>query len=222
MPRQCCRRPRLSALKPSRWRVCHALLIACSAWGCDRQPNEAAVQTTASPATSTAVAALSSADREQVIARANAAITPFKKQLSEALMSALQHAGPLAAIDVCAEAAPRLAKEASSQDVVVGRSALKLRNPSNAARDWLEPVLSELAQLPSAEGAQRVVPLPDNRVGYAEAIVLKPPCVVCHGPAVAPELAAAIKARYPRDQATGFETGQLRGVFWAELALRGP
>lgn len=132
----------------------------------------------------------------------------------------MQRGGPIAAIDVCAQAAPRLAKEASSRDLEVGRSALKLRNPDNAARPWLVPLMAELAQLASAEGSTRVIPIAAHRAGYAEAIVLKPQCAVCHGNAIAPELSSAIQARYPQDRATGFEPGQLRGVFWAEVTLR--
>jgi len=161
----------------------------------------------------------SAAERDQVIGQATAAIQPFKKKLSEALTGAIAQGGPLAAIDVCREQAPRLAAEASTPALTVGRSALKLRNPGNAARDWLKPVLGELAALPSAEGKQRVVRLDAQRFGYVEAITLKPPCATCHGSELAAPLAAKIKERYPQDQATGFQPGQLRGVFWAEVAL---
>jgi hypothetical protein len=154
-----------------------------------------------------------------VVARATAAINPFKKQLVEALTTALSKGDAVAAIDVCSQQAPRLAEQASSEAVKVGRSALKLRNPSNAPREWLKPVLSELAALPSPEGAQRVVRVDDGHFGYAEAITLKPMCVTCHGTEVAAPIAEKLKERYPADQATGFQPGQLRGVVWAEVAL---
>lgn len=159
------------------------------------------------------------AQNERVTRLATEAIAPFKKQLAGALMTAMQDKGPAAAIEVCSKEAPRLAAEASSDQVKVGRSALKLRNPANAAQDWLKPVLTELAALSSAEGAQRVVAIDDQHYGYAEAITLKPLCATCHGTSIAPELAKKIKERYPDDQATGFEPGQLRGVFWAEVLL---
>jgi hypothetical protein len=149
--------------------------------------------------------------------RAQAALLPFKKELKETLTKALAD-GPSAAVSVCAELAPTLAARASSEQVTVGRSALRLRNPDNVPRAWLSPVMEELSHLPSAEGQHRVVPLEGGRYGYAEAIVLAPPCVVCHGKSLEPGLAAQIGARYPSDQATGFEVGELRGVFWAELS----
>ncbi len=170
------------------------------------------------PAVAAATKAPSANPTEAVALRAQAALLPFKKELQETLTKALAD-GPSAAVSVCADLAPKLAERASSEQVTVGRSALRLRNPDNAPRAWLSPLMEELSRLPSAEGQHRVVPLEGGRHGYAEAIVLTPPCVLCHGKSLEPELAAQIAARYPSDQATGFEVGELRGVFWAELSL---
>jgi len=213
------------------------LLLSAGSGGCDKretppqaepaQTSEAAKPSTmqAEPPEATtadargATAQVSEAQRNEVTTAATEAINPFKKQLVGALTGAMQDQGPLAAIDVCSQEAPRLAAAASTDMVKVGRSALKLRNPANAPQVWLAPVLTELAALPSAEGAQRVVPIDEQRYGYVEAITLKPMCATCHGTTVAPELAAKIREHYPTDQATGFEPGQLRGVFWAEVTL---
>lgn len=67
-----------------------------------------------------------------------------------------------------------------------------------------------------ADRDARVVQLEDGRIGYVEAIEVAPLCVVCHGEALAPELAAQIAAHYPQDRATGFAAGDFRGVFWVE------
>jgi hypothetical protein len=165
---------------------------------------------------------VSATEREQVIAQASAAVQPFKQRLAQALTGAMAQNGPVAAIDVCSREAPRLAAEASTPAITVGRSALKLRNPDNAARPWLQPVLNELAALPSPEGSQRVVGLGDQRFGYAEALTHKPLCATCHGTDVSAEVSAKLRERYPKDQATGFQLGQLRGVVWAEVALAKP
>lgn len=52
-------------------------------------------------------------------------------------------------------------------------------------------------------------------------IKLQPQCVMCHGPSeqILPEVKSALVDRYPQDQATGFEIGELRGWFWIELPL---
>jgi hypothetical protein len=57
-------------------------------------------------------------------------------------------------------------------------------------------------------------------VGYVEPIYVQPLCVTCHGATLAPDLQAKIDELYPNDQATGYAAGDLRGVFWAELARK--
>lgn len=151
-----------------------------------------------------------------VVARARAALGPFKKELKETLTKALEQS-PEAAIEVCAKKAPDIARAHSRDGVVVGRSALKLRNPANAPPAWLGPVMEELARLPSATEGSKLVTLPDGRRGYAEPIWTGDQCVLCHGAAVPPALDAKLKAAYPRDAARGFKPGDFRGVFWAEL-----
>jgi len=63
-----------------------------------------------------------------------------------------------------------------------------------------------------------VVIIDEQTVGYVEPIFMQPLCVTCHGQTIAPELAAKLGELYPNDQATGYVAGDLRGVFWAELA----
>jgi len=152
----------------------------------------------------------------ETTARAQAAVGPFKKSLKEALMGELSKS-PVGAIDVCAEKAPLLAKDASTGGVRVGRSSERLRNQANAPPPWLGPVMADLAKAPSGAAASRVVDLGEGRRGYAEAIWLDAPCLLCHGATVAPEVEAKIASRYPEDAARGFEVGDFRGVFWAEL-----
>ncbi len=153
--------------------------------------------------------------------QAKAAVNPFKKNLKEALFKALE-TSPEAALDVCSQRAPELAKAASSPAVTVGRSALKLRNTANAPKPWLATAMAELAKEKSGTEASRVVVLPDGTVGYAEPIWLAPPCLVCHGKTLAPGLEAKLKAAYPNDAARGFEAGDFRGVFWAEVKPQKP
>ena len=150
------------------------------------------------------------------VEQAKAAVNPFKKTLKETLFKALE-TSPEAAIDVCSKRAPELAKEASSANVTVGRSAFKLRNPANAPKPWLEKAMAELAKEKPGTEVHRVVTLADGTVGYAEAIWMGAPCMVCHGKSIAPGLEAKLKSAYPSDKATGFSEGEFRGVFWAEV-----
>jgi len=174
-----------------------ALICAAAALGCAK---------TAPPAVSD----------EVVVAKAKAALGPLKGALREELGRALK-TSPEAAIDVCAKRAPELSGAASRDGVVVGRSALKLRSPANAARPWLVPVMDRLSKKAGGSDAHEVVALPDGRRGYAEAIWTAPPCTTCHGESVAPSVEAKLRERYPDDAARGFRAGDFRGVFWAEL-----
>lgn len=153
---------------------------------------------------------------EKVARAAKAALAPFKAALKQALDGALA-VSPDDAVDVCAERAPELARAASHGGVTVGRSAARLRNANNAPRLWLAPLFDELAKAPSGSDASRVVSLPGGGHGYAEAIWTGDKCLMCHGDAIAPALEARLSARYPDDKARGFQKGDLRGVFWAEL-----
>nr|MCU0872718.1 DUF3365 domain-containing protein [Pirellulaceae bacterium] len=48
---------------------------------------------------------------------------------------------------------------------------------------------------------------------------LKPECMLCHGPKdqILTEVREALATHYPADQATGFQTGDLRGWFWVTV-----
>ncbi|MBL8912206.1 MAG: DUF3365 domain-containing protein [Archangium sp.] len=153
---------------------------------------------------------------ESQTAEARSALAPFKKTLKDTLFKALE-TSPEAALEVCSRRAPELAKEAATPNVTVGRSAFKLRNPKNAAPAWLGPLMAELSKEKSGTETHRTVTLPDGRLGYAEPIWMAAPCLVCHGKTIAPALDAKLKAAYPQDTARGFELGEFRGVFWAEV-----
>ena len=142
-------------------------------------------------------------------------LAPFKQQLMGALKAGMAQ-GPDQAIDVCRLQAPAIAADLSDEQISVGRTSHRLRNPDNAGPDWATAVLQDY--LSSEEGWEpQVVDLPGNRTGYVEPIVTQPLCLTCHGSDLAPPVAEALATAYPEDQATGFEAGDLRGVFWVSF-----
>ena len=147
--------------------------------------------------------------------RGAALLKPFKQQLQQALRGGLEQ-GPEQAISVCKDKAPAIAARLSTDGIAVGRSSHKLRNPANAAPAWVTPVLTAYLET-KGDFAPATVTLPDERVGYVEPILLQPLCLTCHGEVLAPGIAERIAAAYPHDAATGFESGDLRGVFWVEF-----
>jgi hypothetical protein len=147
-------------------------------------------------------------------------------RLKTELTTAIAAGGPVAAINVCHTRAPEIAAQLSQESgAKVGRTALRVRNPANAPdgieRDVLEQFSAELSSGKPQGPLEAVFEI--DRGGqverrYMRAIPTDALCLTCHGPSLAPEVAAAIARDYPGDQATGFQQGQLRGAFvvtWA-------
>lgn len=147
--------------------------------------------------------------------QATAVLARFKQDLQSALRAGLEQ-GPEQAVSVCRERAPAIARSLSIDGVVVGRSSHRLRNPDNRAPAWVAPVIEAWLEDGAAREPQSVA-LDDGRAGYVEPIFMQPLCTTCHGRQIPAALAARIASEYPLDRATGFEVGDLRGVFWVEL-----
>jgi len=143
-------------------------------------------------------------------------LAPFKQQLKGELMEGMKK-GTANAIDVCSLRAPEIAKSVGSEQITVGRTSHRLRNPENAPRAWVKPLLDAYVANPN-DLSPRVVHLESGRVGYVEPITVGPMCLTCHGTSINETTQAAITAKYPDDQAAGFENGDFRGLFWVEFA----
>ncbi len=150
--------------------------------------------------------------------RAVAAVDALRKDLGAALRGAMEKGGPMAAVEACRDQAPRITVSQASPGVEVGRTSHRLRNPKNAPRPWMEPLLAEYRGLPPAPGSYRVVDLGKGGTGYVEPIYLKPMCATCHGENIEPALHDEIRERYPEDRATGFRPDGFRGLFWTVVA----
>jgi hypothetical protein len=142
-------------------------------------------------------------------------------ELKAALGIALQGA-PEGAIDVCNERAPQIVRKiAQDSNVKIGRTALKVRNPSNAPTEWQRAVLLDFQNrvaageaIASMEYSSIVQINGRTEHRYMKAIGIEPLCVTCHGVQIAPSLQQAIRAKYPADAATGFNIGDLRGAVY--------
>ncbi|MBJ7266728.1 DUF3365 domain-containing protein [Idiomarina abyssalis] len=141
----------------------------------------------------------------------------LQQRLGKVLMSTIQSEGHIAAIDVCNEQAPEIASTISEElDLVVSRTALKVRNQDNRPTTEQKRVLEDFEYLwKKSKGKPPSVTYTDSSEHevWMKAIVMQPQCAACHGASVAPELKKAISERYPNDEATGFEIGEIRGAF---------
>ena len=159
-------------------------------------------------------------DMERVAA-SRKLIQDFAVSLRGELKAAMQAGGPVAAISVCNQAAPRIARDkATETGWSVGRTALRLRSPTNAPDDWERAVLGMFAEkaakgaeLASLEHHEQVVVDGKRVFRYMKAIPTQKPCLACHGSAIDAGLERKIREFYPEDRAVGFSLGDLRGAF---------
>ena len=133
-----------------------------------------------------------------------------------AALSAGMEQGPDAAIEVCKIQAPAIALSVSSESVKIGRTTHKLRNPENAPKAWMQPLLESYLANPEQQEPM-VVQIDKDTFGYVEPIFVKGKCLNCHGSELKPAVTAQLKKMYPGDQATGFAEGDFRGLFWVQM-----
>ena len=139
------------------------------------------------------------------------------------LMGALKDGGPIQAIPFCKSQAPQLHKDAEAKaDFEMGRTSHRLRNPANAPRGWMKPIIEAESDRPAATVPVKVVDLGD-RVGVMAPIGTMKLCLQCHGKEGDLDQATrdALKESYPEDKAMGFAVGEVRGFFWAEIVKQG-
>ena len=162
------------------------------------------------------------APAEAELTKARGAVKALAAGLMGALSTSLKSDGPVAAIEVCKTVAPLIAADTgTAQDLEIGRTALKVRNPANAPDAWERGVLEDFAKkiadgadAAKLEQAAVMAEKGATMVRYMKAIpMVAEPCLACHGSDISPAVKAEIEMRYPEDAATGFKAGELRGAF---------
>lgn len=160
-------------------------------------------------------------------AEAAALVKDYAGQLKTALTSAMQASGPEGALEVCNKQAPVIAAEISQKSGwSVGRTSLKPRAaaPDAYERGIMEAFEARIARGEKADALVSAEVVDDNGARvfrFVKAIPTAKVCLTCHGETIAPELKQKISALYPRDQATGFREGDMRGVFTLKKVLTG-
>jgi hypothetical protein len=188
-----------------RFRSPFALLVALTALGCQGGPKRL------DPVPQ---------EHEAGVTKARGAIGELKKTLSGRLQEAIKGGGPASGIEVCASEAGELTSDlAKKNGIEIGRSSRGLRNEKNAPRPWVKAYLDEAAGKPAKDVKPAVYDL-GAKLGVVEPLPTQALCVTCHGPAqgIPADVKQKLGERYPKDQATGFAEGDLRGVAWVELA----
>ncbi len=146
-------------------------------------------------------------------------IKEFAGQLKGKLQTAMKSGGPIAAMTVCNEQAPLIAKELSEKSGwTISRTSLKPRATKPDA--WETSIMQSFEQR-HADGDkfkslfnQDIVEV-DGKASFRfmQAIETKPVCLICHGDNVAAPISEKIAELYPDDKAIGFKLGDIRGAF---------
>lgn len=136
------------------------------------------------------------------------------QQLSGRLAEAMGSQGPAAAITVCQQEAPSIAKAVGKEKgLLIGRTGVRLRNQNNAPPKWAKPLVEAKTATPT------FVNLTNGHAAALLPIKLQTQCLMCHGPSdqIAPVIQDQLAKLYPNDEATGFQEGDLRGWFWIDM-----
>ncbi|MBU1210008.1 MAG: DUF3365 domain-containing protein [Alphaproteobacteria bacterium] len=151
---------------------------------------------------------------------ANGQVVEMKRSLQKELQAAIKAGGFVKALEVCKTVAPSIATAQSESGMSVRRTALKTRNPDNAPdayeRKVLEQFVADAAagkDLKKMQHAEIVEADGAKVFRFMRAIPTGKLCLNCHGDSVKENVKAEIDKLYPKDEATGFKQGELRGAF---------
>jgi hypothetical protein len=109
----------------------------------------------------------------------------------------------------------------------LSRTALRVRNPENAADDWerakleifrfsmdggVDPATLEISEIVKETNGQTVF-------RWIKPIAMEESCLTCHGDAIDPKLLDLIEQDYPVDEATGYYASEMGGAYSVRLPL---
>jgi hypothetical protein len=162
------------------------------------------------------------ADNQEMVMEARKVIKQFATQLKGELKKAKKEGGPVNAISVCNDKAPKITDEVSaSSGWTVARTSLKPRATANSPLPWERKVMEEFEAKKAAGADPKTLDYSDiveedgkKVFRYMKAIPTAKVCLNCHGgDEVKPETEMRLKSLYPSDRARGFKEGDIRGAF---------
>ena len=141
-----------------------------------------------------------------------------KAVLGKNLMGTIQKKGTLEALAFCNEQAYPLTDSMSVvHNANIKRVSDKPRNPNNKANSIeLDYINTFKKQLANQEEISPIVKEDTDQVHVYYPIVTNSMCLQCHGKPnenIKPEIIKKLTLLYPEDQATGYITDQVRGIW---------
>lgn len=141
------------------------------------------------------------------------------KALSQALLTAIAEGGVEHALQFCnVKAIPITDSLAEIFEADIQRVSLKNRNLANLAEGVEAQIIQRMEQkmLNGGQANDTLFLTDDGKITYMAPILMAPPCLQCHGiegRELTASTQAAIAALYPSDKATGYNLGELRGMW---------
>lgn len=162
---------------------------------------------------------LSEKEKQEYANKGNEISQASFKALSEKLTEQMKMGGPAKAIPFCNVEAMSLTKQLSEEfNVTIKRTSDKLRNQENKPSEREQEIINNYQKLISEK--QEITPIAEvddnNNKHYYAPIKLKANCLACHGIVdefVSVKTDSIIKSLYPNDKATGYNEGDLRGIW---------
>jgi hypothetical protein len=157
---------------------------------------------------------------EQLTNTSQEIIENFSSHLKKELQEAIQAGGPVNAIEVCNIRASKIAASLSQEGWQVGRTSLKVRNPSNLADEFEKKVLEDFER--RKNGGRDIKQLTYYEMTevdgysvfrYMEAIPTGEICLACHGNDITDPVINKLDQLYPHDKARAYKSGDIRGAF---------
>ena len=154
-------------------------------------------------------------------------VKQFGGELKAELLSSLKEGGPLNAVSVCSQKAPRIAENLSQErNLIIARTSLKFRNPENAPDIWEQRVLQSFEErrvnkeaVGDMEHYEELTVDGKQVFRYMKAIPVGEPCLTCHGTQMPRDLQTRLNELYPEDQSVGFSLGEILGAFSITLPM---
>jgi len=150
-------------------------------------------------------------DDNALLLKSRELVAEYATLLQTELKQAMAKGGPVEAIAVCKDHAPRIAAELSDRHgAVVTRTSLKTRNADNAPDAWEKEILS---RFDSGSALEAFETTSNGDARYMKAIPTAAVCLTCHGETLSTGVLESLAAAYPHDQARGYQIGDIRGAF---------
>jgi len=162
----------------------------------------------------------------EAVARARETADAFGTELVSTLFRELEDGNPINAIHVCSVKAQEMSAKYSNEGLSIRRVSRRYRNPAD------EPDVYELHRLGEFQRLHDRNELPTESIQvvrdggtkslrYMKPIVIKQPCMMCHGQVgeIDNQVLDTIHSQYPGDQAIGYKVGDLRGAFTVTVEL---